>query len=402
MGVLIMEASVGLSRELREAIETGDLGLVRHTCKQSDLGWDEVDGTALHYTAYFGTREIAEFFVDLGIDINRRGGTYDAPALTYAAEQGNVNVVKYLLLLGADIDISHVLRNPLTRAAEEGHVDVVKLLLDAGVNPLATYRIPTGKLINALSIAEDNGHQDVANILRSRGCKRPVEGVDVPIWEPSKSVMMEQIANITSSGQIIDYIQLRFGPVDELGLQELLPVVDGLSVTINVIRPNEYHPYLVLFTNGMSDLPMNVPAGQEDWRFAELVIHLPADWPHPRDVGQDSPWLWPVQWLRKMAYYPHLNKTWLGRPAAIVSSDEPPKPLGANTDQTCLLMVPDFANLGDPLQRGDGTKVHFFTVVPLHTAERDYELKNGMKAFFEQFIEHKVPMTVDVNRESFC
>lgn len=397
-----MEVNVGLSRELREAIEQQDLSIVRIACRQSDLEWDEVDGTALHYTAYFGTREIAEYFVKSGIDINVRGGTYDATALTYAAEQGNIGVVKYLLELGAMIDLSHVLRNPLTRAAEEGHSEVVSHLLDAGADPHATYRIPTGKLINALSIAEDNGHPEVASILKSRGCRRPVEGVDVPLWEPSKAVVMEQNVDITSSAQIVDYMQVRFGPVDELGLLELFPVVDGMSVTINVIRPNEFHPYLVLFTNGMSDLPMTVPSGQEDWRYAELVIHLPVDWPHPRDVGPDSPWLWPVQWLRKMAYYPHLNKTWLGKPAAIVSSDEPPNPLGANTNQTCLLMVPDFANLGDPLQRDDGTKVHFFTVVPLYTEERDYELKNGMKAFFEQFIEHKVPMTVDVNRKSFC
>lgn len=397
-----MEDSVGLSRELREAIEQQDLGLVCAVCKQTDLGWDEVNGTALHYTAYFGTREIAEYFVERGIDVDIRGGTYEAPALTYAAEQGNIDVVKYLLLLGAVIDVSHVLRNPLARAAEEGHSDVVELLLNAGVDLHATYRIPTGKLVNALSIAEDNGHREVVNILKARGCKRPVEGLDKPLWEPSKSMMIEQTANVKLSVQIIDYMRLRFGPVDELGLTELLPIGDGLSVAINVIRPSQLHPYLVLFTNGMSDLPMDVPAGQEDWRYAELVIHLPPDWPHPRDVDADSHWLWPVDWLRKMAHYPKQSKTWLGNPAAIVSSDEPPKPLGSNTKQTCLLMVPDFANLGDPLQRGDGTKVHFFTVVPLHTAERDYELKNGMKAFFEQFIEHKVPMTVDVNRESFC
>ena len=392
----------GISSELMHAIESNNINRVREVFKSSDLEWNDTFGTPLHVTANAGNAEIAKFFVDLGVDINLRGGTYEAPAITYAAEDGRLDIVKYLLELGAQIDISHVLRNPLTRAAEGGHVDVVQILLDAGVDPHATYRIPTGKLINALSIAEDNRHREVVNVLRSRGCRRPVEGVDVPLWEPSKSVVMEQNVDITSSAQIIDYMQLRFGPVDELGLQELLPVVDGMSVTINVIRPNEIHPYLVLFTVGMSDLPMTVPAGQEDWRYAELVIHLPADWPHPRDVGPDSPWLWPVQWLRKMAYYPHLNKTWLGRPAAIVSSDEPPKPLGANTDQTCLLMVPDFANLGDPLQRGDGTKVHFFTVVPLHTSERDFELKHGMKAFFEQFIEHKVPMTVDINRKSFC
>jgi hypothetical protein len=174
-----------------------------------------------------------------------------------------------------------------------------------------------------------------------------------------------------------------------------------MSVTINAIRPNEKHPYLVLSTNGMSDRPMNVPAGQEAWRYAELVIHLPADWPHPQDANGDPQRLWPAQWLRRMAYYPHQNNTWLGLPAAIISSANPPEPLGPHTKQTCLLLVPDFANLGAPLQRQDDSLVHFFTVVPLYSAERDYERKHGMKAFFEQFIAARVPMTVDTHRLPF-
>ena len=396
-----MEVKTGLSRELRDAIEEGDFELVKRIFAPSDLGWDDVNGTALHYNACFGTREIAEFFVRQGVEVDRRGGTYEAPAITYAAEDGKLDVVKYLLEIGAKIDISHVLRNPLARAAEEGHVDVVKVLLDAGVDPHATYRIPTGKLINALSIAEDRGHDEVANLLKSRSCSRPVEGVDKPLWEPTLSRMVKQDTNVTVSDQIVDFMQLRFGPVDEHGLQELLPPMDGLSVTINVIRPNQFHPYLVLFTNGMSDLPMNVSPGNEDWRFAELVIHLPPDWPLPRDFGPDSTYRWPIEWLRKMAYYPHINKTWLGRPAAIVSSDEPPRALGANTNQSCLLMVPDFANLSQPLKQADGSLVHFFTLVPLYTDERDYEMKYGMKSFFEKFIAAKVPMTVEPSRPSF-
>ena len=356
-------------------------------------------GSYLHYCAKNNLPEIATHLIQLGSDVNFSGGIWRTTPLTYAAERGHVGMVKLLRESGAEYDVSHPYTNPMFMAIREGHIDVVAYLLDDEFNPNLVYKMEQGRLQNALSVAREVKQEEIAELLQTYGCQMPVVGVDTPVFELPREKWTQPVEPMQ---QVIDYMQLRFGPVEELGLQELLPVMDEISVTINMILPNEFHPYLVLFTNGMSDLPMTVPAGQEDWRYAELVIHLPADWPHPRDVGPDSPWLWPVQWLRKMAYYPHLNKTWLGKPAAIVSSDEPPRPLGANTNQTCLLMVPDFANLGDPLQRGDGTKVHFFTVVPLHTAERDYELKNGMKAFFEQFIEHKVPMTVDVNRESFC
>jgi len=392
-----------IKREIIDSIRADDLDRFRAIVTTADVttndGHDGPLGTYLHYCAEKDRPEIANHLIMLGAEVNFSGGTWKTTPLTYAAERGHVEMVKLLRENGAKYDVSRPYTNPMFMAIEEGHIEVVNYLLSAGFDANLVYKMERGRLRNALTVAKEAKQEEIVKILRKHGCHMPVEGIDRPIFEHP---MDKWLQPIESTQQIINYMQLRFGSVDELGLQELLPGVDGLSVTINVIRPNEYHPYLVLFTNGMSDLPMTVPAGHEDWRYAELVIHLPADWPHPRDIGPDNPWLWPVQWLRKMAYYPHLNKTWLGTPAAIVSSDEPPKPLGANTEQTCLLMVPDFANLGDPLQRGDGTKVHFFTVVPLHTAERDYELKNGMKAFFEQFIEHKVPMTVDVNRESFC
>jgi hypothetical protein len=203
------------------------------------------------------------------------------------------------------------------------------------------------------------------------------------------------------SESIIEYMEQRFGPVDENSMQELLPLMDDISVAINIIPPNPIHPYLVIFTNGMSDLPMTVPVGKEEWQYAELVMHLPPDWVHPRDANGDVNWMWPMMWLRKMAYYPHLEESWLGLPAAIVSSDDPPVALGPNTEQTCLLMIPDFANLNPPLHRPDGTEIHFFTVVPLYTEERDYELKHGMVEFFRKFRERKVPMTVALDRQRF-
>lgn len=66
------------------------------------------------------------------------------------------------------------------------------------------------------------------------------------------------------------------------------------------------------------------------------------------------------------------------------------------------LLIPDFAYLDQPLQASDGNPVHFFTVVPLYTEERKYELKHEMEAFLKQFAEHRVPVTVEPDRPSFA
>jgi hypothetical protein len=387
--------------ELQEAIEAGNMEEFCRLFEPGDLDCDDYDGSLLHAASTFGTIEIVSFLVENGAEVNRRGGIIKCPAVTYAANEGKLDIVRYLVEAGSIFDISHALRNPLLRAAKGGHLAVVEYLLTTEIDRLACYRIPTGALINALTEAEQGGHKEIAELLKAHGCHKPVEGVDVPLWEPPPERMVNQTPEFQRYQEIIRYMEQRFGPADQNGMQELLPLMEGISVTINIIRPNELHPYLVLFTNGMSDLSMKVPPGQEAWQFAELVMQLPPDWIHPRDANGDAKWLWPVQWLRKMAYYPHLNDTWLGRPATIVSSDDPPMPLGPNTQQSCLLMIPDFSNLDPPLQRADGKTVHFFTLVPLYTEERDYELEHGMRAFLERLVEHQVPMQVDLNRPRF-
>ncbi len=131
-------------------------------------------------------------------------------------------------------------------------------------------------------------------------------------------------------------------------------------------------------------------------------MHLPPDWFHPADAKGDAKWMWPALWLRKIAYFPHMQKTWLGAPATIVASDSPPVPLGPNTQQSCLFLLPDHANLSPPLKTEQGHLIRFYTVVPIYAAEREYELQHGMKPFLHRLVEHEVPMTVDINRPSFA
>ncbi len=378
-----------------------DLDLVRRHFEPSDLDSNEYGGSLLHLASKFGTPEVVRFLLDNGAELNRRGGTFDAAPVAYAAANGRLDLTQLLVEAGAHLDESDSLRNPLMRAASRGHFNVVEYLLTTNIDPHATYRITTGALKNAYTEAENSRNQEVIDLLAAHGCRRPVEGVDKPLWEPPPDRMINQTPEFKRHQQITAYMESKFGPADPNGMQELLPVVEGMSVSINIIPPNDKHRFMVLFTSGMSGRPMNVPEGQEEWQFAELVIHLPADWPHPADASRDPNCMWPLKWLRKMAYYPHLENTWLGRPAAIVSSADPPEPLGPNTSQTCLMMVPDFSNLKVPLQREDGKSVHFFTLVPLYTEERDYELQHGMRPFLERFVEQKVPMTVVLDRPSF-
>src|SRR5262245_43817865 len=54
---------------------------------------------------------------------------------------------------------------------------------------------------------------------------------------------------------------------------------DLVHVDVHMVGPTQGRPYQYLVTSGMSDLPMAVPEGAEEWRYAELVVKLPPDWP---------------------------------------------------------------------------------------------------------------------------
>ena len=68
-----------------------------------------------------GNLDIVKFLVKEGIDIDARGGTFDSSALNLAAGADYLDIVKYLVRAGAELDVSLAKRNPLFGAIYGGH-----------------------------------------------------------------------------------------------------------------------------------------------------------------------------------------------------------------------------------------------------------------------------------------
>jgi hypothetical protein len=381
-------------QELRRAIENDDVERVtRLLAKAPELLHVADPDSCLHIAAWEGHLKIVELLVNLGVDINLEVELYATP-LDNAACNGHLEVVQYLVNKGASLAVPCPDVNPLFSAIYGGHVDIARFLLEAGLDPHVIYRSESGRLKNALSFARQEEKPGIVELLLQTGCRLPIEGVDKPVWHPEK--FHEVTAADRTHDQIISRMATVFGTVDPLSLQEIVPVHDDAHVAVNVICPNPQHPFLTLFTTGMSDRAMTVPPGQEAYQYAELVMHLPATWPHPRN-GDSADAMWPLEWLRKVAYYPHLHGTWLGGPTTIISSDDPPVPLGANTQQTCLLLIADFADWS-PMGLDDGRSVCFYTVVPLYTEERDFEKQHGIVPLLQRLRDRNCTTVVNVNR----
>lgn len=123
-------------------------------------------GTLLHYAAAKAGPEMIHELVNLGFDVNKPGATYGDLPLDTACTNDRYENVKYLLSLGASLDVSSSHRNPLFGAIVGSSPRIVRLLLDAGIDPRIEYDLEDGSRVDALGFALSRGEAECADILR--------------------------------------------------------------------------------------------------------------------------------------------------------------------------------------------------------------------------------------------
>ncbi len=172
---------------------------------------------------------------------------------------------------------------------------------------------------------------------------------------------------------------------------EIVPT--GLPISIHCIPASEQHPFVTLFTTGMSSVPMNVPEGEEDYALAEIYVQLPADW-KVREYD-DPRWGWPQRWLRNMARYPSDNDTWLGGPVSLVANGDPAAPIAPNAKFTAVMLFADQST-----STSDGQTIRLYRMMPLYTEEYQLEIDKGIGALLRAFDKYDISTVVDVNRKN--
>mgnify|MGYP000007466820 CR=1 FL=1 len=178
-------------------------------------------------------------------------------------------------------------------------------------------------------------------------------------------------------------------------------VSDIVHLDVHVVSPRPDRHYYTLVTSGMSDLPMSVPQGAEDFRFAELMICLPAEWKLTQKDFEDERNYWPVRWLKTLARFPQEYETWLSSWHTIPNGD-PPEPLADGTRLAGFMLVPpmttstEFHTLLVPAVKN----IHFHALIPLTSAEMEFKLKHGSGALMERLERAKITEVVNPARKS--
>ena len=155
-------------KQIRTAIKQGAIEQVQEIFQNNHEALSittSVFGSWLHVAAQFGKLDIIKYLVSIGADINKNGGIYGGTAINEAADAGHYDIVKYLLSKGAKLDISEPERNPLFGAIMSGNKNIVQLLLDNGIDASVRY---TGDYMNnmdAYDFAIERGQKEIAAML---------------------------------------------------------------------------------------------------------------------------------------------------------------------------------------------------------------------------------------------
>lgn len=116
--------------------------------------------TPLQLAAEQGRMEIVRYLVLQGaeIDATTPENTGEVTPLRYAITNGDIEMVLFLIEQGADVNKANNRGwTPLMTAVTNGHVDIIDILLDAGADINA--RTESGRTITR--IASDAGYTDI-------------------------------------------------------------------------------------------------------------------------------------------------------------------------------------------------------------------------------------------------
>lgn len=157
-------------KEMRSAIKNNEMELVKKLIANNEGLLEErtVFGTWLHVAASHGKREMVDYFIECGIDVNIEGDISGGSPIRSASESGHLDIVEQLYRSGSSFDVSSFTKNPLFGAIYNGHIEVVKFLVEKGIDIKVYYAIGDLEKVDAYEYARQYGQTEIANYLKDK------------------------------------------------------------------------------------------------------------------------------------------------------------------------------------------------------------------------------------------
>lgn len=213
------------------------------------------------------------------------------------------------------------------------------------------------------------------------------------------------IAYGTYGEEISKHFEALFPDREEIVYHEVFS--DLVHIDVYVRKPNAKQDFYVIYTTGMSDMPMTLPEGyteREDMKYSELYMFLPGTW-NCGESGKplsdlEAKYAWIIHYIKYLARFPHEYDTWLGYGHTLPNG---PKyaPLCEGTKLGGVVLSQGGGDL-ECVKTKDGKEINLLLVIPAYQEEIEYKLKYGMSALDKVYRENKLPMILDINRPNYC
>jgi hypothetical protein len=160
-----------------------------------------------------------------------------------------------------------------------------------------------------------------------------------------------------------------------------------VHVDIHQIEYEEGDDAVTYFTTGMGEHPMNVPPEVEDpeeYRYAELVMHMPPEYPRDLATLQQPQYWWPFNLMQSLARIPHERESWVWGGHTIRNNPEA-DPLPGDSAFAAALVCPSYLLPDDEevVELPDGRRIVLLTIAFIYAEEYEFCLTHGSEAFFD-------------------
>lgn len=174
-------------------------------------------------------------------------------------------------------------------------------------------------------------------------------------------------------------------------------------IDIYWIKPNnEFRPYSILMTCGLSAKPMIINKTNNKNEFVELVMLLPKDWDLDDKKLNNEKQNWPIEHLRSIAKIPFEDNTGIGF-GDLFNYDEDENFTFPGTNFTGSIIfnsitLPDeFTNI-----EFNTEKIKLLVVIPLYIEELHFVEDNEPNLLIDKFNKTKITDIVDLSRINTC
>ncbi|HKW98437.1 MAG TPA: ankyrin repeat domain-containing protein [Bryobacteraceae bacterium] len=235
-----------LGEDFLAAIRKSDAARVKALLEQGvDVNTKSPYGaTGLFFAADRGNLEILKLLLDHGADVNVKDTFYGATALTWASMKEHVDVIRLLLDKGAKAGADDVLMT----GVEKNNIEMVKAALDHKTS------IPAEMLSSALAQSVKENHSEIADLLRKAGAVPPVK----PNFQVDAETLKSYAGTYAREG-----MELKFQIVD--GKLTGGPVGQKAAAYDAIDRVTFQHP----------EFPVKLVFASENSKVTSLTIHQP-------------------------------------------------------------------------------------------------------------------------------